>query len=128
MLLFSAFLIALVVTMALIPPLMRFAVRLSVIDIPDERKVHTGAIPRVGGMAMVVGACLPMLLWLPHTSTVMAFLSALVILLVFGAWDDSSELDYRIKFLGQFLAVFIIVFWGKVNIAVFPFAGMSTLR
>jgi len=125
MLLFSAFLVALVVTMVLIPPLMRIADRLSVVDMPNERKVHTGAIPRIGGMAMVVGACFPMLLWLPYTNTVVAFLLALLILLVFGAWDDSRELDYRLKFLGQFLAVFVIVFWGDVNIAVFPFAGMD---
>jgi len=125
MLFFSAFLVALVVTMALIPPLMSVADRLSVIDTPNERKVHTGAIPRIGGMAMVVGACVPILLWLPHTGTVMAFLTALLVLLVFGAWDDSRELDYRLKFLGQFLAVSVIVFWGKVNIAVFPFAGMD---
>jgi len=125
MLLFSAFLVALVVTMALIPPLMRVADRWSVVDIPNERKIHTGAIPRIGGMAMVVGACIPILLWLPHTDTVFAFLTALLILLVFGAWDDSSELDYRLKFIGQFLAVFVIVFWGNVNIAVFPFAGMD---
>ena len=125
MLLFSAFLVALVVTMALIPPLMRVADRLSVVDIPNERKIHTGAIPRIGGMAMVVGACVPILLWLPHTSTVWAFLTALLILLVFGAWDDSSELDYRLKFLGQLLAAFVIVFWGKVNMAVLPFAGMD---
>ncbi len=37
----------------------------------------------------------------------------------------AGSLDYRLKFLGQFLAVFVIVFWGKVNIAVFPFAGMD---
>lgn len=125
MLLFSAFLVALVVTMVLIPPLMRVADRLSVVDIPDERKVHTGAIPHIGGMAMVVGACIPILLWLPHTSAIIAFLIALLTLLVFGAWDDSKELGYRLKFLGQFLAVAIIVFWGKVSMAVFPFAGMD---
>ncbi|MFC1772748.1 MraY family glycosyltransferase [Pseudomonadota bacterium] len=111
--------------MALIPPLMRLAVRLSVVDTPNERKVHTGAIPRIGGMAMVLGACVPILLWAPHTDTIMAFLTALMILLVFGAWDDSRELDYRLKFFGQFLAVFVVVFWGNVNIAVFPFAGMD---
>ena len=125
MLLFSAFLVALVVTMALIPPLMRVADRLSVVDMPNERKVHAGAIPRIGGMAMVVGACLPILLWLPHTDTILAFLAALLILLVFGAWDDSKELNYRLKFLGQFLAVLVIVFWGNVHIAVFPFAGLD---
>ena len=125
MLIFSAFLVALVVTMVLIPPLMRVADRLSVVDTPNERKVHTGVIPRIGGMAMVVGACIPILLWVPHTGTVMAFLTALLALLVFGAWDDSRELDYRLKFLGQFLAVFVIVFWGKVNFTVFPFTGMD---
>ena len=65
MLLFSTFIVALVVTMTLIPPLMRVAQRLSVVDMPDERKVHTGAIPRIGGIAMMVGVMLPILLWLP---------------------------------------------------------------
>ena len=58
MLLFSAFLVALVLTMVLIPPLMRVAGRFSVVDMPNERKVHVGAIPRIGGIAMVVGTCL----------------------------------------------------------------------
>lgn len=125
MVLFSAFLVALVVTMALIPPLMRVAERLSVMDTPNERKVHTEALPRIGGVAMVAGVCVPFVLWLPHSATVMAFLYALLVLLMFGAWDDCKELDYRLKFLGQFLAVFIIVFWGKVGIVVLPFAGMD---
>ena len=125
MLLFSAFLVALVLTMTLIPPLMRVADRLSVVDLPNERKVHTGAIPRIGGMAMVIGTCVPFVLWLPHETRMLAFLTSLLILLVFGAWDDRKELDYRIKFLGQFLSVFVIVFWGGVSIDVFPFAGME---
>lgn len=125
MLLFSAFLIALVVTMALIPTLMRMADSLSVLDTPNERKVHSVAIPRVGGMAMVVGACIPMVLWLPHTTQFVAFLVALLVLLFFGAWDDRKELDYRLKFAGQFLAVCVMVFWGKLSIAVFPFFGMD---
>ncbi len=125
MLLFSAFLTALVLTMVLIPPLMRVAVRLSVVDTPNERKVHTGVIPRIGGIAMVVGACIPVLLWLPHTAVFTAFLGALLILLIFGAWDDSKEIDYRLKFLGQFLAVGVMVFAGGLNIAVFPFTGLE---
>ena len=125
MLLFSAFLLSLVITMVLVPPLMHVAVRLSVVDIPNERKVHTDVIPRIGGVAMVVGACIPILLWTPYTNVIMAFLTALMILLAFGAWDDCRELNYRLKFFGQFLAVFVVVFWGKVNIAVLPFFGID---
>jgi EpsI family protein len=121
----GSFFIALVVTMALIPPLMRVAHSISVVDTPNERKVHTSIMPRIGGMAMVVGACIPILFWLPHDRMVVALLVALLVLLVFGAWDDSKELDYRVKFLGQFIAVFIIVLWGGVRITVFPFAGIE---
>jgi UDP-GlcNAc:undecaprenyl-phosphate GlcNAc-1-phosphate transferase len=53
-----AFVIAMVVTMALIPPLARAAARLHVLDDPDSRKVHSQPIPRVGGIAMVAGALL----------------------------------------------------------------------
>ena len=125
MLLFLTFMVAIVITMALIPPLMRVANRLEVIDLPNERKVHTGAIPRIGGIAMVVGACVPMLVWLPQTDFELSFLAALLVLLVFGAWDDCREIDHRLKFLGQFLAVLLVVFWGGVRIAVLPFAGLD---
>ena len=50
-----AFIISLVSTMVLIPPVMRWADKIGAIDIPDARKVHTQAIPRVGGIAMVAG-------------------------------------------------------------------------
>ena len=56
MALFFSFLIAMLVTMALIPPLIRVAGRWQIVDLPNERKVHLHAIPRVGGLAMAVGA------------------------------------------------------------------------
>lgn len=40
---------ALAVSMAATPSLMRLAPRLRMVDLPDARKVHARAIPRVGG-------------------------------------------------------------------------------
>ena len=128
MILFSAFILALAITVALIPPLMKGAVRLAIVDVPDDRKVHTGAVPRVGGIAMVIGAIVPMLLWVPMDQTLSGFLTALAVLLMFGAWDDSRDLDYRLKFLGQLLAALIVVYVGGIKIAVFPFAGLDPVR
>lgn len=51
MLFIFAFIISLVTTMILIPPVMKWADKIGAIDIPDARKVHTQAIPRVGGIA-----------------------------------------------------------------------------
>ena len=68
--------------MALIPPLIRVAQRLSVVDMPDARKVHTDAIPRIGGIAMMVGVMLPVLLWLPAEPILTSVFLALVVLLI----------------------------------------------
>ncbi len=127
MTLFFSFIIAVFVTMALIPPLIRSAVRLQIIDIPDARKVHTGAIPRIGGVAMVAGAVLPMIMWLAPQNETIAFLLGVGIILFFGVWDDRKNLDYRLKFLGQIIAVLVVAIYGGVVIKYIPFWGIDPL-
>jgi UDP-GlcNAc:undecaprenyl-phosphate/decaprenyl-phosphate GlcNAc-1-phosphate transferase len=111
-----AFVIAMMVTMALIPPLVRVAARLQVLDDPAGRKVHSRPIPRVGGIAMVAGSVLPLCWWLPMDHTLVAYLLAAIVLLVFGAWDDRVSLSPRTKFIGQLIAVLIIMLVGGVSI------------
>ena len=44
------------------------------------------------------------------------FLLAAGVLVVFGAWDDRYDLDYRVKFIGQLLAVGMVVLrWRRAN-------------
>ena len=59
---------------------------LNVLDDPGARKVHSQPIPRVGGIAMVAGAVLPLCLWLPHRTlpTLLAYL--LAVLVAAGVW------------------------------------------
>jgi len=103
------FIIALVVAMAVMPMLMRVAVRLGLVDLPAARKVHARPIPRVGGVAMAAGIAVALLLsGIPDRFT-LAYLGAGATLLVFGVLDDRFDLDYRVKFLGQFLAIAIII-------------------
>ena len=125
MLFFAAFIVALAMTMALIPPLIRFAGKLQLLDQPGDRKVHVAAIPRVGGVAMVLGALLPLLLWVPLDQEVKSLLAGIGILFVFGVLDDRGDLDYRLKFLGQFLAAIVVVGYGGIVIEVVPFFGLD---
>ena len=122
-----SFIAAMFIAMVLIPPLMRSARRLSIVDIPDARKVHTGAVPRIGGVAMVAGAVTPVLIFQTHPPMVIAYLIGIGIILVFGVWDDRSGLDYRLKFLGQFLAVCVVVFYGDVHIRYVPFHSLDSI-
>jgi UDP-GlcNAc:undecaprenyl-phosphate GlcNAc-1-phosphate transferase len=111
-----AFVLAMGVTMLLVPALMRIADRWHVLDLPGPRKVHARPMPRVGGIAMVAGAIVPLLLWLNGNPTLTAYLAAALLLLAFGVWDDRTELGYAPKLLGQLLAALIVVLWGGVLI------------
>jgi UDP-GlcNAc:undecaprenyl-phosphate GlcNAc-1-phosphate transferase len=122
---FFTFIAAMFITMVLIPPLMKSAERFSFIDNPGERKIHNTPIPRIGGVAMVVGAVTPILMWADRPPLVLAFLVGIGVILVFGIWDDRSALDFRLKFLGQFVAISIVIFFGGVEIRYLPFTGVD---
>jgi len=121
MLYLFAFIVSLVITMVLIPPVMKWADKIGAIDLPGERKVHTLAIPRVGGIAMVVGSVLSIIFWAELDHQITGLLAGFLILLFFGVWDDRCDLNYKIKFFGQILAVIVVVVYGDVVVRIIPF-------
>ncbi len=124
---FFSLLTSLAVTMALIPPLIKLAYRAEILDLPDERKVHMTAIPRIGGIAIAIGFFIPLLLWLPITREYISFLLGLTVILVFGVLDDYFELGFGWKFLGQLIAVSIVVFFGGIHVTHLPMMGFDEM-
>ena len=112
-----AALIALSITTACMPGLQRWALRVGLTDRPGPRKVHRAPVPRVGGIAMAAGILIPTLVTVPLHAPMIGFLGGMLLLLAFGVWDDRCDLDYRLKFLGQFLAVALVIVVGHVRIA-----------
>jgi UDP-GlcNAc:undecaprenyl-phosphate/decaprenyl-phosphate GlcNAc-1-phosphate transferase len=110
------FLLAMSVTMALIPPLMQAAARFHFLDAPGERKVHATPVPRVGGIAMAAGTLLALALSGEFAQPMPAYLAAIVVLLLFGVWDDRATLGAGPKFLGQLIAALVVMTWGDVSI------------
>ncbi|GFE87060.1 MraY family glycosyltransferase [Steroidobacter agaridevorans] len=111
------FLLAMSVTMALIPPLMQAAARWRFLDAPEARKVHTTPVPRVGGIAMAAGTLLALLLSGEFAQPMPAYLAGVLVLLLFGVWDDRVTLSAGPKLLGQIIAVLLIMQWGDVTIS-----------
>ena len=116
-----ALLTALVISMAVIPVMIRLAPRIGMVDHPDPRKVHAKPIPRAGGIGIVLGALAPLVLWLPLDALSGAYLFGALVLLAFGAWDDIQELGHYVKFIGQFVAVITVVYYGGLYVTHFPF-------
>jgi UDP-GlcNAc:undecaprenyl-phosphate GlcNAc-1-phosphate transferase len=119
--LFFSSMAALLVSMALIPPLRMAAERFQVMDLPGERKVHEHPVPRVGGLAFAVGACVAIAWWGARDATTFSVLLGCVIIVAFGVWDDRVDLSYRSKLVGQLLAALVVVWGGDIWFTTLPF-------
>ncbi len=114
---------ALVLSMVVIPIMVRLAPRLGMIDRPDPRKVHVIPVPRVGGIGIFFGALVPLALLLPLDQTLAAYYFGSVVLFAFGVMDDCKDLGHYVKFIGQFIAAIAIVYFGNVYVSLLPFMG-----
>jgi UDP-GlcNAc:undecaprenyl-phosphate GlcNAc-1-phosphate transferase len=110
------FIVAMIVAMAWLPLLARVAAKWGIVDEPGGRKVHSAPIPRVGGLAMAIGVFVAALIAIDLQVQDRWFLGAAAVLVAFGALDDRFDLDYRVKLIGQLLAVVIVVIVGDVHI------------
>jgi UDP-N-acetylmuramyl pentapeptide phosphotransferase/UDP-N-acetylglucosamine-1-phosphate transferase len=107
-------LLGLLVSYLLVPAVMAFAVKIGMVDKPDERRIHKGIIPRGGGLAVFVGfhlacAAIYFLPWHPFTITLssnwwLKFLPASLFLVFVGVADDRWGMQPRIKLGCQILA------------------------
>src|SRR5208283_5137445 len=111
------FVLAMSLTMLLIPLLMRWAAPLGFLDQPEARKVHTTPVPRVGGIAMAVAVLLALLIWGITTPAMQALWAGIAILLAFGVWDDRRPLRAASKFVGQAIAALVMMGWGGLRIS-----------
>ena len=98
------FLVALFVTLFMLPKLANVAKRINLLDWPNERKIHMDPKPLVGGFGIVISACFAAALLMP-ASGLRGFFAGLTVMLLIGFLDDLKELGHRQKFLGQILAV-----------------------
>lgn len=110
-LLFSVF-----TTIALIPIFTRLALRVNLIDVPGERRVHFIPMPKSGGIAMAIGALFPVIFWTYKEDFVKWYLGAITLIVISGLIDDIRGHGPWTKFFAQVVAALIIIFLGKVRI------------
>jgi UDP-GlcNAc:undecaprenyl-phosphate GlcNAc-1-phosphate transferase len=116
MILLSTFLLSAIVTIIVMPILINLACKIKLVDMPNSRKIHCDPIPRVGGIAMVLGAFLPIILWAPMNQFVIAVLLGSGVLVIFGLIDDKKNIGFKSKFIGQIIAALIVILYGGLKI------------
>ena len=122
----SVFVISLSLTGIIIPQILLIAFRRKLFDEPDPRKIHHGAIPRLGGMAFMPSiffaiACISGIgmlfydsemsaLLFRHTKEISFASCSLMLMFLVGLADDLIGVRYRAKFVVQIVAgLFLVV-------------------
>jgi UDP-GlcNAc:undecaprenyl-phosphate GlcNAc-1-phosphate transferase len=122
-----AFLVAGILALLLVPPTKWLALRVGAIDHPNERSLHVAPTPKLGGLAILGGALVAGLIWLPDDTESHAILFGAVAIVWVGVLDDVFDLPAPVKLLGQTAAVVIPVSAGvTVDNFTFPFFGRLT--
>lgn len=115
----TGFILSMLATMLLIPPVRKLGYRLGIVDVPNARKVHAEPIPRVGGIAIILGTSLSLLIWLDLTPLVIGYLSGAALIVLFGVLDDKLDLNFKIKLVVQILAALAAILIGGIQIESF---------
>ncbi len=126
-------LVAAVVALAVTPLTVKLARLVRIVDRPGMRKVHTTAIPRIGGLVLVVSllaVVIPLLLidnpigrmFREMQTKVIALLGASILIFAVGFVDDARGLSPRVKLVAQIVAA-TVVYHAGVRIDHVVFGG-----
>lgn len=107
-----SFILALSLSSLALPVLIRKAGTWRLMDAPDDRKVHIGLIPRVGGIAIALAVLLSAAMWVIGDAALVGILLGALVIACFGVLDDRNNLDYRLKFGGQILGAAVLLGFG----------------
>lgn len=121
----AVFIISVVLAGIIIPQILLIAFRKKLFDVPDERKIHKGAVPRLGGIAFMPaivfslcfvlgveilrGNTFPMQVLAIQTGTSILLplcfgLCGLMMMYLVGIADDLIGVRYSAKFIAQIIA------------------------
>ncbi len=114
---YNVFLIVLVTFIAsaiLVPLAKKCAFHVNALDMPNERKVHTKPMPRMGGLAIFGAFLIGYMLFARTTYQMLSILIGGFIVVFTGIIDDISPIRARTKFLLQLAAACVVVFYGHI--------------
>jgi UDP-N-acetylmuramyl pentapeptide phosphotransferase/UDP-N-acetylglucosamine-1-phosphate transferase len=100
------------ITFFLIPKIRKLALKLKITDIPNSRSSHANSIPSFGGAGFYVSyfCCFLLLYFIDNSKLSLVLLASISVLFLTGILDDMWNISAKLKFLGQFIGVSILMF------------------
>ena len=122
----AAFACAFAITLVTTPFAKWLSAKVGAIDYPKDRGVHKKPMPRMGGVAIVLGFLVTVLMVYFFDRSMSpkqfaGFIIGAVIIAVLGMIDDMKDLPAKLKFCVQIVAALIVIFSGtQIQIVLWP--------
>lgn len=107
--------LALTLTLVIVPIIKKIAVKVNLVDKPNYRKVHTTPVPLVGGISIAFTALLVILISGNRLLFLIEYLPIVTsgfVLLIVGVIDDKKDVSAKYKLAIQLLLSLLISFSG----------------
>jgi len=111
--LFVAFFASIFTIKVLLP----LAPQIGLIDLPNERKNHDGAIPLIGGISIFTGVLIASTLFIQQSQLLNLYLISSALLVFIGTMDDIYDLKVTPRIIFQAIVATIMVFGGGIYIS-----------
>lgn len=115
-LLLYIFMTALFASVLMVPFLNRWALDRNILDEPDERKVHSQPVPRLGGVAICISLLFSLLVFEDMGREIKGLMAGTLVIFFTGLVDDLYGISPRRKFLGEACAVVTTMVVGHISI------------
>lgn len=119
--------LALILALIFIPFIKKIAVKVNLVDKPNYRKVHTNAVPLIGGISIAITVLIVLIVSGNQLSLLKEYLPILssgFVLLIVGVIDDKTDLSAKYKLVIQLLLAFIIALSGTRITTFYGFLGV----
>ena len=122
----AAFACAFAITLVTTPFAKWLSAKVGAIDYPKNRGVHTKPMPRMGGVAIVLGFLITVLMVYYFDRSMnpkqfAGFLIGALLIAGLGVVDDMKNLPAKLKFCVQIVAALIVIFSGtRIQIVLWP--------
>ncbi|MCL1924658.1 MAG: undecaprenyl/decaprenyl-phosphate alpha-N-acetylglucosaminyl 1-phosphate transferase [Defluviitaleaceae bacterium] len=104
----------------------KISIKFGAIDKPKKRGVSKREVPRLGGIAIILGFMASMLVLIPfveefRTLQFAGIAAGALIIAILGIFDDIKDLNSKLKFFVQLIASLIVVLSGtRIEMIVWP--------
>ncbi|MCE9680064.1 UDP-N-acetylglucosamine--undecaprenyl-phosphate N-acetylglucosaminephosphotransferase [Shewanella sp. AS1] len=90
------------------------AQRVGLVDLPNERKIHSGEIPLIGGISIYFSVLLVSSFVLETSQLFNLYFISAALILFIGVLDDKYDLSVRVRIVAQVITASILIFGAGV--------------